>query len=509
MTISNKDLVTKYFVKQANGDWKCRCGKARKMGNGWNNLLDHINRDHSDSVQEARSSANSTVSSFFRKKETNLFNWIQWVVEDLLPFSFCENSNTRKFTKLEPVTVKTLKLNMSHLSELVRNKIRNLLPSQFAIVFDGWTDCSTHFLAVFAVFPDKDQQTGYNKALLSFFPLADETSLDADSHHESIYDVLQQFGKDFSNIACIIGDNCALNKSLAKKCKSYLVGCASHRLNLGVQKFLSYYSDLIDSVRAIMVSLRKIKNRAALKELTPLSPVLDNATRWSSKYQMLSRYSEILQFVESIVPRKLQLSPGDNDKIEKLLKKLSQLEILTKFLQSEERNLYEVREAFDQTIKLFECLSDHCSAKASIVCDPIFESAICKIQEHQVFNESLQLTPAESRCVQHLKAPVDVIAVDASNEGCSESECDEMESILQNVKRAKIERASRYIDCRFIRPTSNMCERLFSLSKLALSDQRKSLLPENVEMQLFLKLNNHLWDMDLFQSELLQPTDLS
>jgi len=49
---------------------------------------------------------------------------------------------------------------------------------------------------------------------------------------------------------------------------------------------------------------------------------------------------------------------------------------------------------------------------------------------------------------------------------------DPMAAILQKVKRAKVESKSPYIDLRFIRPTSNICERLFSLSKFALPDNR-------------------------------------
>ena len=120
---------------------------------------------------------------------------------------------------------------------------------------------------------------GYNILLLSFFPFNDEESLSADSHHDSLYDVLKHFGKDLSNISCMIGDNCDLNQSLAKKCKSYMVGCPGHRLNLSVQKYLSEYSDIFDSITTVMICLRKIKSRAALKAKTHLSPVLKNVTR--------------------------------------------------------------------------------------------------------------------------------------------------------------------------------------------------------------------------------------
>ena len=124
MKIANKDIVYKYFVQQHSGEWKCRCGKTRKQGKGWANLLDHITRDHADTIEEARSSENTVISSFFRKKDDNVFKWIRWISQDLLPFFFSENNNTREFTKLEPITIKTLKVHMNTLTQLIETKIR-------------------------------------------------------------------------------------------------------------------------------------------------------------------------------------------------------------------------------------------------------------------------------------------------------------------------------------------------------------------------------------------------
>lgn len=130
--------------------------------------------------------------------------------------------------------------------------------------------------------------------------------------------------------------------------------------------------------------------------------MLDNTTRWSSKFQMLKRYAELQEHIENIVPVQLQLSPVAKSELAALLKKLGQLAILTKFVQSEDRQLHGVREAFEKSIQIFDCLADHCSAFSDIVCDPIFESAVCKIQRHQVVNDTLKLSPQESKTVKHL-----------------------------------------------------------------------------------------------------------
>ena len=43
-------------------------------------------------------------------------------------------------------------------------------------------------------------------------------------------------------------------------------------------------------------------------------------------------------------------------------------------------------------------------------------------------------------------------------------------------------------------PTSNKCERLFSLTKILLSDRRKSMEPYHLELTVFLRVNKDLWN---------------
>jgi hypothetical protein len=46
----------------------------------------------------------------------------------------------------------------------------------FAPVFDGWTLDQSHYLGVFATFPDEESTTGYKMVLLSFLPMTNEES---------------------------------------------------------------------------------------------------------------------------------------------------------------------------------------------------------------------------------------------------------------------------------------------------------------------------------------------
>ena len=55
---------------------------------------------------------------------------------------------------------------------------------------------------------------------------------------------------------------------------------------------------------------------------------------------------------------------------------------------------------------------------------------------------------------------------------------------------------NNFLDTRFILPTSNICERLFSKAGFALSDRRKSIHPAALEEQMFLHINSSLWNID-------------
>ena len=50
-----------------------------------------------------------------------------------------------------------------------------------------------------------------------------------------------------------------------------------------------------------------------------------------------------------------------------------------------------------------------------------------------------------------------------------------------------------YIDLNFLVPTSNCVERLFSISKYVYTLQRQNILPMNLEMLLFLRVNEPIW----------------
>ena len=106
--ISNKELVAKYFTDVADNAWKCDCGKKSVKGGGWQNLLDHVSRDYLDSIDEAKSSSQATVSSFFSQKRQHHIQLDQKDSRGYSSLQLLWNRNARMFTKLEPILVETL-----------------------------------------------------------------------------------------------------------------------------------------------------------------------------------------------------------------------------------------------------------------------------------------------------------------------------------------------------------------------------------------------------------------
>lgn len=193
---------------------------------------------------------------------------------------------------------------------------------------------------------------------------------------------------------------------------------------------------------------------------------------------------------------------------------MKKLESVTKKLQDPNLTMSDVRVLFDFVIENFPGMAHYLSADADIIQDPVLERAIVKIQDGQ------PLSAEEIAHAQCFELPTSAIATAEANATQDES----VSFAEMALKRRKITvpastssiggaqsgRAGRsrrnctpaqpqYQDLRFIPPTSNICERFFSLAKLVYSDLRKAMKRTTLEMILFLRLNRHLWDMDMVQ----------
>ena len=122
---------------------------------------------------------------------------------------------------------------------------------------------------------------------------------------------------------------------------------------------------------------------------------------------------------------------------------------------------------------------------ANIVANPVFEKAIMKLQD----DSPNELNEEEKQAVAYLFT-VNFEAEDQQQ--YAETDTDFARSIIK--KRKMTMPVKKYESCKFILPTSDLVERFFSSAGYALSDLRNRLLPSNLELQLFLKVNKRFWD---------------
>ena len=71
-------------------------------------------------------------------KAANAHNWVKWIIDNNLPFSFVEYKDTKEFATLDPISVDTLMEHLQNLVDQVRKKVATLLPGKFGLVVDGW-----------------------------------------------------------------------------------------------------------------------------------------------------------------------------------------------------------------------------------------------------------------------------------------------------------------------------------------------------------------------------------
>jgi hypothetical protein len=134
----SKDEIAKDPRGIGNGcKWVCYCGHTRaKTGNGYTNLVTHVQSSHiqyehivsmairagwdktrntgkkylekmeKDIIMDTNSP--TTLESFIPRKAINLYEWMDWIISKLLPFSFVECKLTRQYCRLSPISRKTL-----------------------------------------------------------------------------------------------------------------------------------------------------------------------------------------------------------------------------------------------------------------------------------------------------------------------------------------------------------------------------------------------------------------
>ncbi|ETK84464.1 hypothetical protein L915_10569 [Phytophthora nicotianae] len=362
-----------------------------------------------------------------------IFKWMEWVIVRNQALSKVDDPPTHSLINTMPISSKALLRCMRHVATKVPNfspmstailgaRIAVDMGEKFGVLFDGWASGTLHFVAVYGLF---SKGVFYIKRCLRSCPLN-------------------------------------MDKELM---------------------FLEAYKPIIDQVQALCVQLRLPNNAAELARHTKYKPLKANATRWSSTFQMLTRYVKIrdaikmVAAIEDLLPR-----PSTHRQIVQLVNKLEDLDSIRVKLQSEDCTLGEVRRLFDTVMAKYPATSHHHGASARIVHLPVFEDAVVKLL-------------SDCEIIQEEEESVACFALPAPPPNEAPRNVDFATKTLRQAKRPRHGAENKYIDLlRLIPPTSNRCDRLFFQCKLVLNPLRASLLPANFEMLMFLRANRGLWD---------------
>ena len=258
-----------------------------------------------------------------------------------------------------------------------------------------------------------------------------------------------------------------------------MIGCFSHRLNLAVQKLL-HEKISVKRCHELLKKMSGLKKSAVLRTKTPLRPVLQNDTRWSSGFEMLSRYFELKPFFDAhdrdLLP--LFLSPGEEHELKSLYERLKDSESVSKSLQQDGLEFQDARLLFNSLLVMQPSLKHFLGLSSNTVSKfQEFERALLKKQEGK------ELCDLEQSFIRSFYVEETVEGRSPSTESVSFAD-----RILAS-KRPQLELSLKWIPA-----TSNIAEQLFSSARHIFSDNRKKMTPVNLEAILFLKANKKLWD---------------
>jgi hypothetical protein len=279
----NSKQVCNYYYSASNNDteWRCRkCEQLKAKNGGWTNLLSHlkscIGKDyalqyaqHADATRMQQKHAAlvsggdasaGTMSAFVLRlsdTEKEMAEWISYLVEKNQPISVVDCPAMRKLARLQPVSSRSVRKHVLSLMTVVKEYIKQRLPSTFALVFDGWTEGTDHYIGIWASYNVTDRTHDGKEhpiqTLLSIRPLLADgiEGMTARDHLSHIDRILDGYGKNKTNVICLVGDNCTVNQSIARTMEVPLIGCASHKFNLAVRLWIKNQPELQEIIAKV------------------------------------------------------------------------------------------------------------------------------------------------------------------------------------------------------------------------------------------------------------------
>ncbi|OWY92178.1 hypothetical protein PHMEG_00038924 [Phytophthora megakarya] len=201
MPLESRLIVRTLTTQDSRGLYSCNsCSKIIKSTNGYTNVLNHLKRfnpTYEANTQVALGTANSVSICLVEHATTDMFRWIEWIVMDCLPLTFCERELVRRNANLHHVCVKTL-----------------------SCISTKWLRGGRHYIAIFAVFNDPGsndttvpRSSDYHDdlecpsrrfVLLAFCPMEDEGDLSAQSLFHLIADTLTKYEQPWEAVVFMV-----------------------------------------------------------------------------------------------------------------------------------------------------------------------------------------------------------------------------------------------------------------------------------------------------------------
>jgi hypothetical protein len=361
--IDNKDLTKCFFtanlVQQTS--YKCNfCEKSIKYcSGGYRNFINHIESRHTDHEelyknwkQEQNGRIIEFVSDKSKKRAEEINHWMKIVIVEDQCCDIVEKTFMRENSKFEPISVETLMNYNRKLSDRVRDKIKERLPTKFGLAFDGVKAGDDSFVAVFAVLPKET-------LLLAVNHLPDPSNKNAKNHADYISNVLSQYDRELDNVCFLVGDNTPTNPAIAELLHKPFIGCYSHRFNLALENVLEFpaYQDLIKKIELMTNWLRNTNNIEVIKQVSGLKPLDFICTRWTSKFTMIERYRILRPHINrdnfTDIPRTFELTAAELDLLDELFPKLREANDISTALQKSTLTLRQAKAYFKRVNVLF------------------------------------------------------------------------------------------------------------------------------------------------------------
>lgn len=98
---------------------------------------------------------------FCWRKSVHIHGSLEFIVRGNPPFSVSENPLNTLAARLDLMSIKTVIKYLDFPTRKVESLITNRLPSKFEPVFVGWISGDTHYVEVFATFPNGSSCQNY------------------------------------------------------------------------------------------------------------------------------------------------------------------------------------------------------------------------------------------------------------------------------------------------------------------------------------------------------------